>query len=76
MAAILKIVKCMAIVWLILVNFGTAMHIRPPNLMVDQKLKKIENTRWQMAAILKIEKLQYLQNFLADFDEILRDGTY
>jgi len=29
-----------------------------------------------MATILKIEKLQYLINRLADFDEILHDGTY
>jgi len=31
---------------------------------------------WQMAVILKIEKLQYLQNFLVDFDEVLHGGTY
>jgi len=29
-----------------------------------------------MAAILKIEKLRYVQNRLADFDEILHDDTY
>jgi len=35
-----KIVKCdiLATVWPILVKFGTAMHIRPPNLTVDQKI--------------------------------------
>jgi len=41
MAAILEIVKCdiSATVWPILVKFGTAMHIRPHNLTVDQKAK-------------------------------------
>ena len=53
------------------------MHLSPLNLMGNQKIKKKnQNPRWQMAAILKIEKLQYLQNYLADFDEILHDDTY
>ena len=40
-SAILKIVKCdiSATVWPVLVKFGMAMHIRPPNLTVDQKFK-------------------------------------
>jgi len=29
-----------------------------------------------MAAILKIEKMWYLQNLSADFDETLHDDTY
>jgi len=51
------------------------MHITPPNVLGDQKFKKIKNPRWRTAAILKIEKLRYLQNHLADFDEILYDDT-
>ena len=44
MAAILKNVKCdiSATVWPILVKFGTLMHVRRPNLTVDQRLKKIK----------------------------------
>jgi len=34
------------------VKFGTAMHITPPNLTVDQKFK---NPRRQMAAIFKMK---------------------
>jgi len=37
------------------VKFGTAMHIRPSNLLVDQKYKKNQNPRWQTAVILKIK---------------------
>jgi len=33
------------------------MHINHPSMMGDQMFKKLENPRWQMAAILKIEKL-------------------
>ena len=29
-----------------------------------------------MAAILKIKKLRYLKNYLANFDGILHDDTY
>ena len=42
--AILKNVKCdiSANVWLILMQFGTAMHISPPNLMGDQKFENFK----------------------------------
>jgi len=69
MAVILKIVKCdiLATIWPILVKFGKAMHIRPPNLTVDQKF---QNPRWRTVAILKVKKFWYLQNvwpFLENF---------
>jgi len=75
MAAILKIIKCdiSATVWPVLVKFGTAMHIGLP---IWRSTKNFKNPRWQMASILIIEKLRYLQNHLADFDEILHDDTY
>ena len=40
-AAILKIVKChiSATAWPILMKFGMAIHIGPPNWTVDQKFK-------------------------------------
>jgi len=53
------------------VEFGMIMHLRPPNLMGNQKF---QNPRWWTDAILKIKNLDI--NRLADFDEILRDGTY
>jgi len=37
------------------------MHSNPPNLIENQTF---ENPRWQLAAILKIEKSQKLQNCL------------
>jgi len=40
------------------------------------KISKFQNPRWRTAAILKIEKSRYLRNRLADFDEILHEGTY
>jgi len=40
------------------------------------KISKFQNPRWQTAAILKIEKLRYIQNRLANFAEILYDNTY
>jgi len=45
-AGILKNVKCdiSVTVWPILVKFGTAMHIRPPNLAVNQKRILVKNT--------------------------------
>ena len=50
-------------------KFGIVMNIRPPEVSGDQKnFLKIEIPRWRTAAILKIEKLRYLQNRLADFD--------
>jgi len=55
------------------VKFGTVMHIRPPNLTVYQKF---QNPRWRMAVFLKIEKLQYLQNRLADYAEILYNRIF
>jgi len=49
------------------------MHVSPPSLIGDEKIK---NPRWWTAAILKSEKLCYLQNLLADFDEILHGDVY
>jgi len=40
------------------------------------KISKTQNPRWRTAAILKIEKLWYLQNRLANFAEFLYDHTY
>jgi len=47
-------------------NMRTTKHSHP-NMTGDQMFKKFENPRWQMAAILKIEKSRYLQNRLANF---------
>jgi len=71
-------VKCdiSAVVQPILMKFGTAMHIRPPNLAVNQKFKK--NSKFMIAdgGHLENQKSWYLQNRLADYDEILHDETY
>ena len=68
MAAILKSIKCdiFATVPPIVMKFGMTMHISPSHF--DQwksvvKIWKVKNPRWQMVAILKIEKLWYLQQF-------------
>jgi len=57
MADILKNVKCAisAAIQPILMKFGMLMHLSPLNLTGNQKLKKFQNPRWQMAAILKIK---------------------
>jgi len=44
--------------------------------MLHQKFLKFENPRWRTEFILKIEKLRYLQNRLADYDEILHYDTH
>jgi len=35
-----------------------------------------ENPRWRTTAMLKIEKVRYLQKHLTDFDEITHNNTY
>jgi len=55
--------------------FGIVMHLRPLYLMGNQKFKNFKSNVAD-GVILKIEKSQYLRNRLADFDEILHDGTY
>jgi len=51
-------------------------QIGHPNPKKCSKSQFLKHPRWRMAAILKIVKWQYLRNRLADFDEILHDGTY
>jgi len=72
-----KKVKCdiSAAIWPILMKFGTMMYLSLQNWW-KTKNWKISNPRWRTAAILKIEKSRYLRNWLADFDEILHDGSY
>ena len=53
-------------------KFGTTMHIRPSNMMVNQKF---QNPIWRTAAILKIKISCYLRNRVADFGQPLYSQT-
>jgi len=53
-------------------KFGVMIHLSPPNLTGNQKLK---NFKIQDGGHLENRKPRYLTNRLADFNEILHDGT-
>jgi len=50
------------------VQFGMAMHIRPPNMNINQNVK-ISKSKMADDGHLENQKLRYLQNLLADFAE-------
>jgi len=72
-AAILKIVECdtSATVWPILVKFGMAMHIVCLPIWRSTKDLKILKSKMADGGHLEYKKSRYLQNRLADYDEIL-----
>jgi len=74
MATILKNVKCdiSSTALPIIVKFSTAMHIRLPNLMIDQKILKSKAD----GSHHENQKSRYLENRFADYDEILNNDTY
>jgi len=59
-------------VWMISMKLGMTMHV--PTWRAIKILKIWKSKRWA-AAVLKFEKLRYLQNHVANFDAILHEDT-
>jgi len=55
--------------------FGMMVQLSPLNLLVTKNFK-ISKFKMADGNHLENRKMQYLRKHLADFDEILHDGTY